>query len=41
LQRSADKRQLAEEILRRLGVDATEEQVTVKKQKRQSRDLCI
>jgi len=41
LQRSVDKRQVAEEILSRLGVEVAEEQVTAKKQKRQSRDLCI
>lgn len=41
LQRSLDKRQIAEEILGRLCADVVEEQLAIKKQKRQSRDLCI
>ena len=41
LQRSVDKRQIAEEIRRRLGADVADGQLTVKKQKRRTRDLCI
>jgi REP element-mobilizing transposase RayT len=41
LQRSLDKRQIAEEILRRLKVDVADGQLAIKKQLRRSRDLCI
>ena len=41
LQRSVDKKQITEEIFKRLGVDVADGQLTVKKQERRSRDLCI
>jgi REP element-mobilizing transposase RayT len=41
LQRSLDKRHIAEEILGKLGADAAENRLTARKQQRRSRDLCI
>jgi putative transposase len=41
LQRSVDKRQIAEEILGKLGAGVADNYLTAKKQKRRSRDLCI